>query len=90
MMKTLSAAAAAVLIAGVAFADAANAQCYWTGYAWSCGYPGWNAPAAPGAWGYYDDRSGFGYQPRGLSHPYGPDPGGGYFHEGQLNVGHSD
>ena len=71
-----------------AFPGAARAQCWWNGYAWSCGYQSGGGYYAP-YWGY-GGGYGFGYEPRGLPHLNGPEPGGGFYHEGQTNVGHTD
>jgi hypothetical protein len=87
MIRTMVAAIAAVAVAGTVLSGVAQAQCYWTGYAWSCAGPGGYGP--PG-YNYGPNDPAFGYEPRGLPHPYGPEPGGGYYHEGQYGIGHSN
>ena len=106
MRKMMSGAAGAVLVAAAASPAAAQPQCLWNGAAWVCPpsagyaqpYSGSTQPA-PGysqsAPGYYDpawggDRSGLGYRPRGAGAEFGPDPGGGFRHMGQSNVGHTN
>lgn len=90
MTKILSGAFWALALA-VAFPVAAQAQCVWTGYAWSCSYQGGGGYYAPSS-GYQSGGNdpAFGYEPRGLPHVNGPEPGGGFYHIGQRNVGHTD
>ena len=78
--------AGGVLALALGFSGAAQAQCAWNGYSWSCGY----GQPYGGSSSYYGAGSGYGYQPRGLPHANGPEPGGSYYHLGQSNVGHSD
>ena len=63
MKKTLLAAVAGFVLVAAGFSAAAEAQCFRSGYQWSCGrYP---PPYRPWAAGY------------GYPHPYGPS-GWGY------------
>lgn len=39
-MKVILGTLAAAMIAGVAFAQPAEARCMWNGYAWECFHPG--------------------------------------------------
>lgn len=85
MSKLKTAVAAAALLAG--FSTAASAQCWWNGAGWACNQPP--------AYGYapssqFNNQSTYGYRPRGLPHPNGPDPGGGGCFMGQAKSGCSD
>jgi hypothetical protein len=80
-------AAATVLLAGTAAASGANAQCFWNGYGWACD----RAPVygyAP--YSQFDNQATYGYRPRGLPHPNGPEPGGGGCFMGQAPSGCGD
>ena len=78
-MKTaLFSAAGAFAFAAVAFSGGAQAQCAWTGYAWSCPPPAYTQayPASPyAAFNAYDYRD-YRYQPQWLPTYPGPRPGG--------------
>jgi len=87
MSKLKAAVATAMLLAGVAVSTDASAQCWWNGYGWACNHP----PVygyAPGS--DFNSPSDYGYRPRGLPHPNGPDPGGGGCFMGQSSTGCSD
>jgi hypothetical protein len=89
MRKTLLAGAGALAVAVSAFAGNAEAQCWWTGFGYSCvaepsaayspypySYPVGAAPyAAWNAWDYRDYR----YQPSWLPSYPGPKPSSGTF-----------
>ena len=85
MKKIVLVALGGLLTAATAGSGGAAAQCMWNGYSWSCPYA--QPYAGYGQYGYGDPA--FGYQPRGLGHPNGPEPGGGFRHMGQSE-GHSD
>jgi hypothetical protein len=87
LTKVLSGAAIALALAA-AFPGVAQAQCWWNGYAWSCGSQSGGGYYAP-YWGY-ESGYGLGYAPRGLPHSNGPEPGGSFYHMGQSMVGHTD
>ena len=82
MRTSLISAAGAFALAAVAFSGGAEAQCAWTGYAWSCAPPPavtyyqppyWGTPyAAFNAYDYRDYR----YKPDWLPSYPGPRPGG--------------
>jgi hypothetical protein len=86
-------------VAALGFSSAAEAQCQWTGYSWSCP----SAPAAqnypprygamdwgqPG-FGYYRGQSTGPYAASGAASHMGPEPGGGFRHLGSEHVGHTD
>jgi len=88
-MKRVAAAAAAFVVAGIAFGGAAEAQCMWNGYAWSCapapyltqGYAGENDPA----FGYYRGQLTGPYAEYGAGSHMGPNPGGGFYHMGSKH-----
>jgi hypothetical protein len=75
----LLSAVGAFALAAVAFSGGAQAQCWWSGYSWSCAppvtpyaqpyaaYPAWNA------WDYQDYRQ----RPAWLPSYPGPKPSGG-------------
>ena len=83
-MKTaLSSGIGAFALAVAAFAGNAEAQCLWTGYAWSCAAP----PAYTQSYGgaYQDPAYGGGYQYPAYgggyqypAYPYGSNYGDGY------------
>ena len=89
-MKTISlSAAGAFVLAAAAFSGAAEAQCVWTGYAWSCTPAPAAAPyAAPQTpfdyqpFGYYPGRPAGPYAAFGAASHMGPNPGGGFYHMG--------
>jgi hypothetical protein len=80
--------AAAAALAGLAAVGPAHAQCRWNGYGWACA----RAPAyygyAPGS--QFNNQATYGYRPRGLPHPNGPQPGGGGCFMGQAKNGCGD
>ena len=85
---------AAFLIAAAALSGSAEAQCLWTGYGWSCTRYGYASPYASGgpndrAFGYYRGRNSA-YGAYGAASHMGPDPGGGFYHMGNSNIGHTD
>jgi hypothetical protein len=84
MNKAVLGAAAAVVLAGVAFATSAQAQCWWDGFTWACAGPAapvysydepyWGVP-----WQTYPTVSGeyYGYKPQWLPSYPGPRPSSG-------------
>ena len=96
-MKTIVlSAAGAFVLAAVAFSGGAEAQCVWTGYAWSCPPSPAPAPyAAPATpfdyqpFGYYPGRPAGPYAASGAASHMGPEPGGGFYHMGSKH-GHTD
>ena len=89
MRKTLLSAAGALVLA-VAFTGAAQAQCWWNGYSYSCvapqtmydqpqmvysDQPYWNPGSPYAAYNSYDYRD-YRYQPNWLPSFPGPRPGG--------------
>ena len=79
--------AAAALLAGTAFSTVADARCWPGPYGWVCS----RAPV----YGYYpasqfDNPATYGYQPRGMPHPNGPQTGGGGCYMGQSTNGCGD
>lgn len=88
MMKIGGGVAAGIGIAACLYlghVPAAHAQYYYN-------YPNpYRSHAAP-AYHYGTHDPAFGYEPRGdgSPHPYGPEPGGGFYHEGQYGIGHTD
>jgi hypothetical protein len=83
MRKTLLGAAAAFAVAAMAFTGTAKADCFWTGFGWSCTpsvsyyapyayYPTYYyaTPYSPADWGA-------GYKPSWLSSYPGPRPSSG-------------
>jgi hypothetical protein len=87
MKKTLLSAAGAFVLAAAMFSGSAEAQCWWTGYSWSCtpqamyypqpyalsAYPAATAYPAWNAWDYQDYR----LRPDWLPSYPGPKPSGG-------------
>ncbi|HLY44045.1 MAG TPA: hypothetical protein VKQ73_00595 [Stellaceae bacterium] len=84
-MKTaLFSAVGAFALAAVAFSGGAQAQCVWTGYAWSCGaQPPAYAQPYSGAYQYPGDQ----YAP-GYGNPYGYQPGWSTQYPGPRVSGH--
>lgn len=74
LLKPLLGGAAAVALAAIAYAPAANAACWWNGYSWSCDYapaysysqPAWQPNPYPAYGAYYDPYAPYyGYGPSG-------------------------
>jgi hypothetical protein len=81
MTELKFAAAAMALVASFMISHEASAQCWWNGYRWACS-------RAPAYYGYhsgldFNNPATYGYVPRGLPHPNGPQPGGGGCYMGQ-------
>lgn len=81
MMKLKFAAAALTLAAGFTMSHAASAQCWWNGDGWACSRA--SAPYGYGSASQFNNPATYGYVPRGLPHPNGPQPGGGGCYMGQ-------
>jgi hypothetical protein len=89
MSKLKFTVAAAALIAGAVVSTAAGAQYPSAGYGY--GYPAYSPPAygvAPQ--NEFNNPATYGYRPRGLPHPNGPQPGGGGCFMGQAKNGCGD
>jgi len=80
MIKLKFAAAAAVLAAGFAVSHEADARCWWNGYGRVCSGPSYYDY---GSASQFNNPATYGYVPRGLPHPNGPQPGGGGCYMGQ-------
>lgn len=85
MRKTLLSAAGAVALTAFAFTGSAQAQCWWTGFGYSCTTPPaatyyhtpfWGTPSPYAAWTAWDYRD-YRYKPDWLPSYPGPKPSGG-------------
>ena len=81
--------AAAAAVAGAAVSTGASAQCWWNGHGYFCDRP----PAYGYGYGpssQFNNPATYGYVPRGMPHPNGPQPGGGGCYMGQYVAGCGD
>jgi hypothetical protein len=83
-MRSIIFGAAASLLGVMALSTSAEAQCWWTGYSWSCSYARhyyhpYRTHYMP--YGYYYGRGQY------AASRFGPEPGGGFYHVGKTNIG---
>jgi len=85
MQKTII--AAAIATAALVFSGRADAACWWNGYGYACA-PGYGHRYGPSS--QFNNPATYGYLPRGLPHPNGPQTGGGGCFMGQAKNGCGD